>query len=420
MARSKTCKSKMKTNSKVLNVSQAEVEKVIFSLTSKLASFENIPQTKRNLVLRKSLLTYLEKDESNSVLLMGQSGTGKTTILNNTLFELETIKKVNFPTIIKLSGILQQTDKLALKEVARQLGLESMVEKANLRSFSECFNFILATLTEIEQQDSRRKNVKKAIIKPLVFILEEFELFALQPKQLLLYNLLDAVQSALRPIIVIGLTNRIDAIDLLEKRVKSRFSNRVIHFQQPDSVSSFIEILKFYLSIESSNERQIEKQYLEHFNNEVELLFRNKEMNSLVEQIFNVDNDVPRMLNVMSLPIRCLTTENPFLDVDSIIKSFKEQNFYQMSNVIKDLSLLELCLLICSKKLFDKEIREFNFEMLYEEFEKFTKRYLVKDLKFVKSVVFKVRCNVHYSLYADCIEERVDCGGYLKKWLENA
>ncbi|KAJ3224109.1 origin recognition complex subunit 4 [Clydaea vesicula] len=260
----------MKTNSKVLNVSQAEVEKVILSLTSKLASFENIPQTKRNLVLRKSLLTYLEKDESNSVLLMGQSGTGKTTILNNTLFELETIKKVNFPTIIKLSGILQQTDKLALKEVARQLGLESMVEKANLRSFSECFNFILATLTEIEQQDSRRKNVKKAIIKPLVFILEEFELFALQPKQLLLYNLLDAVQSALRPIIVIGLTNRIDAIDLLEKRVKSRFSNRVIHFQQPDSVSSFIEILKFYLSIESSNERQIEKQYLEHFNNEVE------------------------------------------------------------------------------------------------------------------------------------------------------
>ncbi|KAJ2938330.1 hypothetical protein O0L34_g13248 [Tuta absoluta] len=46
--------------------------------------------------------------------------------------------------------------------------------------------------------------------------------------QTLLYNLFDVTQSQQAPMCVLGITNRIDVMDLLEKRVKSRFSHRHI------------------------------------------------------------------------------------------------------------------------------------------------------------------------------------------------
>jgi origin recognition complex subunit 4 len=42
----------------------------------------------------------------------------------------------------------------------------------------------------------------------VIFILEEFDLFSHHPKQTLLYNLFDIVQSRVRPVAVIGITSR--------------------------------------------------------------------------------------------------------------------------------------------------------------------------------------------------------------------
>lgn len=69
--------------------------------------------------------------------------------------------------------------------------------------------------------------------RPVIVILDAFDLFALHPRQSLLYCLLDTVQncrasSESRGIIVIGITSRVNAVELLEKRVKSRFSGRTI------------------------------------------------------------------------------------------------------------------------------------------------------------------------------------------------
>jgi origin recognition complex subunit 4 len=75
---------------------------------------------------------------------------------------------------------------------------------------------------------------------PVIFILDEFDQFAQQMKQRLLYNLLDLMQVSVRAcvmrrndllwslqqssvqIAVIGITSRLDTIELLEKRIKSR------------------------------------------------------------------------------------------------------------------------------------------------------------------------------------------------------
>ena len=53
-------------------------------------------------------------------------------------------------------------------------------------------------------------------------ILEEFDLFTQHKNQTLLYNLFDITQASKAPLTVVGVTRRLDVMELFEKRVKSR------------------------------------------------------------------------------------------------------------------------------------------------------------------------------------------------------
>eukprot|EP00493_Phyllostaurus_siculus_P022805 UN23139 len=66
--------------------------------------------------------------------------------------------------------------------------------------------------------------------KPIVFILDDFDEFATRNKQSLLYTLFDLQQKADVQVMVIGTTTRCDAFSLLEKRNRSRFSDRKVIF----------------------------------------------------------------------------------------------------------------------------------------------------------------------------------------------
>lgn len=80
--------------------------------------------------------------------------------------------------------------------------------------------------------------------KSVIFILDEFDLFTSHARQALLYNLFDIAQSRKAPILVLGLTTRVDVVESLEKRVKSRFSHRYVHLSMPRSLPAFWEICK--------------------------------------------------------------------------------------------------------------------------------------------------------------------------------
>lgn len=86
--------------------------------------------------------------------------------------------------------------------------------------------------------------------KSVVFVLDEFDLFASHPRQTLLYNLFDIAQSRKAPIVVLGLTTRIDVMDSLEKRVKSRFSHRYVHLSLPRNITAFWEICKKGITVD--------------------------------------------------------------------------------------------------------------------------------------------------------------------------
>jgi hypothetical protein len=113
-------------------------------------------------------------------------------------------------------------------------------------NYADILSSLLALLSHpSELPESAPNHTTKSII----FILNEFDLFASHPRQTLLYNLFDIAQGRKAPILVLGLTTRIDVVDSLEKRVKSRFSHRHVHLSLPKSLTAFWEICRQALLI---------------------------------------------------------------------------------------------------------------------------------------------------------------------------
>lgn len=120
--------------------------------------------------------------------------------------------------IVNLNGYVQTDDSFALKSITKQLQLETAVNGKVFTNFADNLAFLLDCL----------KSGDRLKTKSVIFILEEFDLFCEHANQTLIYNLFDISQSPQTPVCVIGLTRRYDVIELLEKRVKSRFSHRQI------------------------------------------------------------------------------------------------------------------------------------------------------------------------------------------------
>uniref|UniRef100_K1QBQ5 Origin recognition complex subunit 4 n=1 Tax=Magallana gigas TaxID=29159 RepID=K1QBQ5_MAGGI len=90
-------------------------------------------------------------------------------------------------------------DRIALTEITRQLKLENTLgDKVFVGNF--LFNHKILICNKILWDQSS---------KPILFLLDEFDLFAHHKNQTLLYNLFDVAQSAQAPICVVGITCRL-------------------------------------------------------------------------------------------------------------------------------------------------------------------------------------------------------------------
>lgn len=202
--------------------------------------------------LHSLLSATVKTGEGNSILLLGSRGAGKTCLVETAIGDLAVQHAGDFH-VVRLHGFLQTDDKLALREIWRQLGREMQVEvdeTAQVNTYADTMASLLHLLSHPDEHvETLDPDAPASIAKSVVFVIDEFDLFTTHPRQTLLYNLFDIAQARKAPIAVVGCSARIDVIEALEKRVKSRFSHRWIHLPQAKSFSTFEDIAKAALLI---------------------------------------------------------------------------------------------------------------------------------------------------------------------------
>ena len=131
-----------------------------------------------------------------------------------------------------------------------------------------------------------------ALSRPVVVILDSFNIFTEQPRQALLYCLFDTVQACRagtgqHGLAVIGLTSRVDIVNLLEKRVKSRFSHRMFRTASMRDVDEWIDIIQRYLC-DPMETRGLSDEWLTLWRYSVEVFLDNRHVREALRDMFCV------------------------------------------------------------------------------------------------------------------------------------
>jgi origin recognition complex subunit 4 len=250
---------------------------------------------------------------------------------------------------------------VALRDITKQLNLENVVGDKVFGSFAEHLSFLLASL---KTGDSTSK--------PIIFILDQFDSFCSHKNQTLLYNLFDVAQSKAVPITVVGISSSIDVTELLEKRVKSRFSHRHLYIWPLDKLDMFLNMMSSLLVLESEE--------FAGWNKSSRDFIAQKSVIKFVDQkIYNVDNSIRNLKKVLyQALVKMVQSGSSQLQMEHLqyaLESTNNMEVNSMTNQLRDLSITELCLLIAIKhieQIYDNE--PFNFEMVYHEFVKFKRR----------------------------------------------
>lgn len=157
--------------------------------------------------LRTVLRSCVGGVDSNSVLVYGSHGSGKSTLVEHCLAIEEVERKA---TVLRLNGCIDASEVNALRFIGQSMDIKE---------------------TDLPQMMAALRDKCEKEKKGTIIILDEFDIFC-RKNQTMLYNLFDLTQKCTY-ICIIGMTTRLDCIELLEKRVKSRMNQAIIHLTSP-------------------------------------------------------------------------------------------------------------------------------------------------------------------------------------------
>ncbi|KAL6717178.1 origin recognition complex subunit 4 [Lecanora helva] len=311
--------------------------------------------------------------EGNSMLIVGSRGSGKTLLVETVIAELSSDHRDDFH-VVRLNGFIHTDDKIALREIWRQLGREMAVDTDDLggrSNYADTLTSLLALLahpaTEKSQED------QAATARSVVFILDEFDLFAAHARQTLLYNLFDIAQSRNAPIAILGLTTKVNVVDSLEKRVKSRFGQRYVHLSLARNYNDFQDICLSALKCHPSTQDLLQdknssyQQISTAWNNYIESLISTAALQHFLQSLYTTTKSVPAFLNASLLPISALSPNT--LPAPSSFISQTIASPDSKLHLLPTLSTLALSLLIAAARLdviLSTDVC--TFSMTYEEY----------------------------------------------------
>ncbi|KAL0737367.1 hypothetical protein Bca4012_013577 [Brassica carinata] len=291
---------------------------------------------------------------NNSILLLGPRGSGKAAVLDLVVGDL----MEEYPdsvTLIRLNGLLHSEDNCAFKA-----------------SFDENSQFIIAMLRECGLAH-----------KTIIFVLDEFDMFAQasdlfsllennslprghpKGKQRLLYSLLDAMQSVTSQAVVVGISSRLDADQLLEKRVRSRFSHRKILFLPP-SREEIESLLEHLLSLPADS--SFPSGYVSQFNEKIKNITSDTRFKDMLKTFLNANSTVNSLLKFIFRAVSSMNLESGLLSLENFKTALSSMQRQPKLEAVRDCSILELYVLVCMRRLEVKEQSSYNFISVMKEY----------------------------------------------------
>lgn len=330
------------------------------------------------LSLFNTLKHTIKDNEGHSVLIIGPKKTGKTSLVNNALLELRKQFGNDF-MLIRLDSKFQSDDNLAIREFARQLDHElalkqgfdrGMLDKALSSKSASTFEqtsitYTMSALLEILDQNSLSRG-SQASNMPIVVTIENFEGFTSHSRQALLYNLFELSQNSNQtPITIIGISTKVTTRELLEKRVKSRFSQRIIQTTHSKTIEDWFELVKGVFQC-------VDHSPYSAFVNETisQEIDKPSSLRRLCIKEFLTTKDINVIKFAMIPVISAASSDSLGLDF-TLLNVVKPLSF---DNIIAQLCDLGLALLISAARVYLKlNIETMNFELAYKEYVALTK-----------------------------------------------
>ncbi|KAK0491064.1 origin recognition complex subunit 4 C-terminus-domain-containing protein [Armillaria novae-zelandiae] len=331
----------------------------------------------------------VERGEGNSCLLLGPRGTGKSMMLERALSKVSSGDSP--PIIIRLSGWVQQNDRLAMREIARQLREQTGAsflsaedeEQQTQNDDDEPNPFIDAPTDNPETFAEPSSTHLPALIAVLptlarasIIILEGFDLFALHARQALLYCLLDTSQSCRagagsKGLAVVGLTTRVDTINLLEKRVKSRFSGRILRVA-PHTMEYWRRLAKAILCVpideDAFTDEEDLAQWRTTWETRVQQFLDDKSTLQILSETFSITKDMRMFATLLTSVVVALSPEAPWPTSSQILTSVETHRARPLYPYLHNLPYSAVCLLIASVHASTAGYSVVTFEMLHQYF----------------------------------------------------
>lgn len=163
------------------------------------------------------------------------------------------------------------------------------------------------------------------------------------------------------------MTCRLDVVELFEKRVKSRFSHRVINiFPAPNLFIERLDLCKKILSIHVNNKSSPE---CEQWNESIKRLIKNSKFQTALKSLYETTKCYRILKNILIQAISDLNEQNNKLTADIFMKYVNKFCTGYKCQIINSLSVLEICLIIAMYhhcEIYDNQ--PFNFEMILQRF----------------------------------------------------
>jgi origin recognition complex subunit 4 len=332
---------------------------------------------------------------STSMLLVGPRGCGKTSLVNAVLDSLQqqnsnsaapplSQSSRTSPSflVVRLHGLAMTTDAQAFREIATQLSIEEELQQQLLLQQSSAIaspgkkievgastSAHLALLFDVLKKTGRTG-------RAIIFFLEDFDRFAMQGggasnHQALLYNLLDMTHSCGMQFGVLGTSVRTDVLQLLEKRVRSRFSQLTVvmtsALQQPNHLVPIV-YSRLALPVQLRH-NPLRPQW----NERVEALIATRDFWRIIGTVAQRTRDVRALLRFLSVALTHLSETDWLLRIEHFndTVAIARAQEYGLSKQMQAMTPLQLVLMGALLRLVLREFAVITFAAVMQQFKEF-------------------------------------------------